>query len=64
MGVGVTVAVIAVCALGVHGPARPEGTRQHRGGPGVVGLGQAARGFLACAAVVAYGTDLFVPGPH
>ncbi|MER8224698.1 hypothetical protein ABTZ58_29770 [Streptomyces sp. NPDC094143] len=65
-GVGVAVAVGVVFALGVHGHARPEGVREHRGGPGARGLGPAALCFLACPAVVAYGTylDLFVPGPH
>ncbi|MEV5106322.1 hypothetical protein ACFQ7G_05560 [Streptomyces massasporeus] len=64
VSVGVTVAVVAVFALGVLGLARREGSRAQQGGTSALGLGQATLCFLACAAVVAYGIHLIVPQFH
>ncbi|MEU6913475.1 hypothetical protein [Streptomyces olindensis] len=64
VSIGATVAVVVVFALGVLGLARLEGAREHPGGTGALGLGQAVLCFVACAAVVAYGIYLIVPRFH
>jgi len=69
VSIGVTVAVVAVFALGVLGLARFEGAREEGGGTeggGTPALGMAQAGlcFLACAALVAYGICLIVPQFH
>ncbi|GAP47300.1 hypothetical protein [Streptomyces azureus] len=64
VSIGVTVAVVAVFALGVLGLAQLEGARDQQGRTSALGLTQAALCFLACAAVVAYGIFLIVPQFH
>lgn len=88
VSLGVTVAVVAVFALGVLGMSRATESRQrggvgqrggsrdqeksrdrgesrHRGDVGsLMGAAQAGLCFAACAAVVAYGIYLIVPGFH
>ncbi|ANP49378.1 hypothetical protein J2Z21_006188 [Streptomyces griseochromogenes] len=64
VSIGVTVAVVAVFALGVLGLARIDDPREHADGARALGLTQAALCFLACAAVVAYGIYLIVPQFH
>ncbi|MFI6012024.1 hypothetical protein ACIBAG_24945 [Streptomyces sp. NPDC051243] len=63
VSLAVTVAVVAVFALGVLGLARYEGTRED-GATSTLGFAQAGLCFLACAAVVAYGIYLIVPQFH
>ncbi|MGW6910762.1 hypothetical protein [Streptomyces sp. NPDC054940] len=63
VSLAVTVAVVAVFALGVLGLARHEGAREE-GGTTTLGSAQAGLCFLACAAVVAYGIYLIVPQFH
>ncbi|MCF1597580.1 hypothetical protein [Streptomyces muensis] len=63
VSLAVTVAVVAVFALGVLGLARYEGARES-GGTSALGLTQAGLCFVACAAVVAYGIYLIVPQFH
>lgn len=63
VSLAVTVAVVAVFALGVVGLARQEGARGE-GGTSTLGFAQAGLCFLACAAVVAYGIYLIVPQFH
>ncbi|MFE5818335.1 hypothetical protein ACFQ6S_33600 [Streptomyces sp. NPDC056479] len=64
VSLGVTVAVVAVFALGVLGLARHEGAGAEGGGTSSLGLAQAGLCFVACAAVVAYGIYLIVPQFH
>ncbi|MFE2099940.1 hypothetical protein [Streptomyces sp. NPDC059468] len=64
VSIGVSVAVVAVFALGVLGLARVEAAREQPGGSSPPGLAQAGPCFLACAAVVAYGIFLIVPQFH
>ncbi len=64
VSLAVTVAVVAVFAIGVLGLARYEGTREEGGGTSSVGLAQAGLCFVACAAVVVYGIYLIVPQFH
>ncbi|MCZ0986998.1 MULTISPECIES: hypothetical protein [Streptomyces] len=64
VSIGVTVAVVAVFALGVLGLARVEGSREHPGAGRALGITQAGLCFLACVAVVAYGLYLIVPQFH
>lgn len=64
VSLGVTVAVVAVLAVGVLGVARVEGARENDGGTHALGFAQAGLCFLACAAVVAYGIHLIVPQFH
>lgn len=64
VSIGVTVAVVAVFALGVLGVARIDDSREQPGGAHALGVTQAALCFLACAAVVAYGIYLIVPQFH
>ncbi|MFF7166262.1 hypothetical protein ACFZBP_33640 [Streptomyces sp. NPDC008086] len=64
VSLAVTVAVVAVFALGVLGLARYEGAREETGGTSALGLTQAGLCFVACAAVVAYGIYLIVPPFH
>lgn len=60
----VTVAVVAVFALGIRGLAQVEAARENDGGTHALGFAQAGMCFLACAAVVAYGIYLIVPQFH
>ncbi|WP_338783036.1 hypothetical protein [Streptomyces sp. DG1A-41] len=64
VSIGVTVAVVAVFALGVLGLAQLEGAREQQGRTFALGIAQAALCFLACAVVVAYGIFLIVPQFH
>ncbi|MEU9051466.1 hypothetical protein AB0D37_13790 [Streptomyces sp. NPDC048384] len=64
VSLAVTVAVVAVFALGVLGLARCEGACEEGGGTSTLGLTQAGLCFVACAAVVAYGIYLIVPQFH
>lgn len=64
VSLAVTVAVVAVFALGVLGLARHEGAREESGATSALGLTQAGLCFVACAAVVAYGIHLIVPQFH
>ncbi|MEU5532412.1 hypothetical protein [Streptomyces sp. NPDC020362] len=64
VSIGVTVAVVAVFALGVLGLARTDDSAGHPDGARSLGLAQAGLCFLACAAVVAYGIYLIVPQFH
>jgi hypothetical protein len=64
VSIGVTVAVVAVFALGILGLARSEGAREENGTTHTASLAQAALCFIACAAVVAYGIYLIVPQFH
>jgi hypothetical protein len=64
VGIGVTVAVVVVFALGVLGLAQLEGAREQHGRTSALGVTQATLCFLACAAVVAYGIFLIVPQFH
>ncbi|MET9830487.1 hypothetical protein ABZ078_14445 [Streptomyces sp. NPDC006385] len=63
VSLAVTVAVVAVFALGVLGLAR-SGEAHEEGGTSAAGLVQAGLCFLACAAAVAYGIWLIVPQFH
>lgn len=63
VSLAVTVAAVAVFALGVLGMARHEGAGEE-GGTSGLGFAQAGLCFLACAAVVAYGIYLIVPQFH
>ncbi|MFI1764071.1 hypothetical protein ACH41H_18750 [Streptomyces sp. NPDC020800] len=64
VSIGVTVAVVAVFALGVLGLARIDDSREDPDGARTLGAAQAWLCFLACAAVVAYGIYLIVPQFH
>ncbi|MFE0251853.1 hypothetical protein [Streptomyces sp. NPDC059010] len=64
VSLAVTVAVVAVFALGVLGLARHEGARAEGDGTSAFGFAQAGLCFLACAAVVVYGICLIVPQFH
>jgi hypothetical protein len=61
VSIGVTIAVVAVFALGILGLARAEAAREEHGTGATLGLAQAGLCFVACAAVVAYGIYLIVP---
>jgi hypothetical protein len=63
IGVGASVAVVVVFALGILALSQSE-SAQEQGESGTVGLAGAALCFTACAAMVVYGIYLIVPQFH